>query len=82
MTCDGIEGTIKKIALSFVFLFLTGFLLIYYEIRRLICATTKLCYAPFFEYSQMGELDMIVAVFIIGTIFVSIASYYSSCGGK
>ncbi|ASJ02051.1 hypothetical protein A3L09_01605 [Thermococcus profundus] len=82
MACDGIERTIKKIALSFTLLFLTGFLLIYYEIRRLICATTKLCYAPFFGYSQMGGLDTIVAIFVIGTMLISIASYYSSCGGE
>jgi hypothetical protein len=82
MTCSGIDKTIKKIALGFVLLFLTGFLLIYYEVRRLICATTELCYAPFFGYSRMAELDMIVAVFVIGTLFFSFALYYSSNGGE
>ena len=82
MACKGTDGAVKKIALGLVFLFLSGFLLIYCEIRKLICATTNLCYAPVVGYSPMGELDMIVAVFVIGTIFVSVASYYSSCGGE
>ncbi|NJF25771.1 hypothetical protein [Thermococcus sp. Bubb.Bath] len=82
MACKGTDGAIKKIALGFVFLFLTSFLIIYYEIRRLTCATTNLCYASPFELSPMKELDIVVAIFVIGTMLISIASYYSSCGGE
>ncbi|MBP1911504.1 hypothetical protein [Thermococcus stetteri] len=81
-SCEKVEALVKKLALGFVFLFLAGFLILYYEVRVLACATTELCPTLLFEYSPLNQLGMIVAVFVIGTLFFGFALYYSSNGGE
>lgn len=73
------EGTVKRIAVGLILLYLTGFLILYYSIRKLICLSVD-CRGypgPVASMSPVYGLDMAVAVFVAGTLFLLVMLYLS-----
>ncbi|NJE30122.1 hypothetical protein E3E38_03535 [Thermococcus sp. 18S1] len=73
------EGTVKRIAVGLILLYLTGFLILYYAIRKLICLSADCSgySGPFASMSPVYGLDMAVAVFVVGTLFLLVMLYLS-----
>ncbi|WP_258083481.1 hypothetical protein [Thermococcus thermotolerans] len=81
MSCERVEELIKRLALGFVTLFLSGFLVLYYSIRKLICASTDLCSpGPWPRTSDISSIDMFVMIFVVSVVFFSVLWYFSSSG--
>ena len=79
MSCEKIEELIRRLALGFVTLFLAGFLVLYYAIRKLICASTDLCSpSPWPRTSDISSIDMLVMIFVVSVVFFSGLWYLSS----
>ncbi|NJF25770.1 hypothetical protein [Thermococcus sp. Bubb.Bath] len=71
MPCEGIENFIKKV-LFFIVLFIdTGFLVIYYALRKVITSPV----GP--NGSDLWGADMVVIAFVTFTSFLAILAYTS-----
>lgn len=77
MSCERVEELIRKIALGFIMLFLSGFLVIYYAIRKLACASTGLCSSAHWPEPSIGSVDMLVMIFVVSVVFFSVLWYFS-----
>ncbi|ASJ11393.1 hypothetical protein [Thermococcus thioreducens] len=81
MSCERVEELIRKLALGFIMLFLSGFLVIYYAIRKLACASTGLCSSAHWpEPPGISSVDMLVMIFVVSVVFFSVLWYFSSSG--
>ncbi|ASJ05516.1 hypothetical protein [Thermococcus barossii] len=76
------EELIRKLALGFALMFVSGFLILYYAIRKLACASTNLCSVSHWpETPAINSVDMLVVAFVVTVLFISFV-WYSSYGGK
>jgi hypothetical protein len=77
MSCEEFRELVLKLALGFVFLFVFGFMVLYYAIRRLICMTTDMCsgFRP-----EIGGIDMLAGIFVGAVLLLSVLGYISSRG--
>ncbi len=66
MSCEELERLVKRIALGFVILFVSGFLVLYYAIRRTVSSST-----------DMYGVDILAIAFVISTFFISFLAYTS-----
>ncbi|ASJ08175.1 hypothetical protein A3L11_02615 [Thermococcus siculi] len=76
MSCENVERLIRGLALGFAVLFVSGFLVLYYAIRKVACVE-GLCSG---YRAEIGSMDMLVVVFVTSVLFISILSYVSSRG--
>ncbi|ASJ11273.1 hypothetical protein A3L12_08185 [Thermococcus sp. P6] len=62
-----------------VLIFLLGFLILYYAIRKLACATSSLCSSAHWpETSTIASLDTLVVFFLAAVLLISALWYLSS----
>ena len=80
MSCGELEELVKRLALAFVVLFVSGFAVLYYEIRKVACSQ-GLCdpgFAP--RIPPIYSADMLAIVFVFSAIFVAFLAYTSTRG--
>lgn len=72
MSCEEVAALIRRIAVGFTMLFLSGFLILYYAIRKLACATSDLCTSASLRPgpTTIHNVDVLVSVFVISVLFV------------
>ncbi|WP_297510739.1 hypothetical protein [Thermococcus sp.] len=79
MSCEELEGLVKKIALALVLLFVSGFSVLYYTIRTVACYSTDLCSRAYlYENNGIYNLDMLAIFFVISALFIAFLAYISS----
>ncbi|WP_297499862.1 hypothetical protein [Thermococcus sp.] len=66
MSCEEVEGLIKKIALALVVLFVSGFSVLYYAIRKAVPSSTN-----------MYGADMAAIFLVLSALFFSLMAYTS-----
>ncbi len=70
MSCEELEGLVKRLALSFTFLFVSGFSVLYYAIRKAVPSST-----------DMYSTDLIAMAFVLFVLFFSLIAYTSKTWG-
>ncbi|ASJ11267.1 hypothetical protein A3L12_08155 [Thermococcus sp. P6] len=78
MSCAGVVELLRKMVLGFVILFLSGFLILYYAIRKLACATSNLCLPHGPGASAIASVDTLVVFFLVAVLLISALWYHSS----
>jgi len=70
--------TVLRVGVALVFLYLTGFLALYWAIRKLICVSVD-CTQYFYPLeSPVYGLDLFVEVFVGGTLLLTVLLYLSA----
>ncbi len=74
------EEIIKKVVMGLVFLYLVGFLLLYYAIRKLLCLSVSCGNYPGHLYfmNPLYGLDTAVTIFVLGSVLITVLLYLSS----
>ncbi|MDV3103862.1 hypothetical protein [Thermococcus waiotapuensis] len=71
MSCGELGELVKRLALAFVILFVSGFLVLYYAIRMVACAH-GLCDSGFtYRNLPIYSADMLVVVFVLSLLLSS-----------
>ncbi len=74
------EEIIKKVAMGLVFLYMVGFLILYYAIRKLLCLSVSCgSYSgPLYFMNPLYGLDTVVTIFVLGSVLITVLLYLSS----
>ncbi|WP_167914128.1 hypothetical protein [Thermococcus sp. 21S9] len=72
--------TVLRVGVALVVLYLTGFLILYDAIRKMICLSVDCSqyWGPYASESPVYGLDFFVMVFIVGTLFLTAVLYYNA----
>jgi len=72
--------TVLRVGVGLVILYMTGFLILYDAIRKLICLSVDCSqyWGPYASESPVYGLDFFVMVFIIGTLFLAAMLYFNA----
>jgi len=71
VSCEGVEDLLKRVLLFLVLLIDTGFLVVYYALRKVITSSG----GP--NGPDLWGADMVVMVFVVSTIFLAFLAYTS-----
>ena len=82
MSCGELKELVRNIALGFTVLFVSGFLVLYYAIRKVACSQ-GLCDSSFFHRTPpIYSADMLVMIFSVSVFFLAFLWYFSSRGDE
>jgi len=72
--------TVLRVGVALVVLYLTGFLILYEAIRKLICLSVDCSqyWGPYASESPLYGLDLFAMVFVVGTLFLTAVLYYNA----
>ena len=80
MSCGELEELVKRLALAFVVLFVSGFLVLYYEVRKVACSQ-GLCDSGFAHRTPLiYSAYMLAIVFVFSALFIVFIAYTSTRG--
>ena len=71
MSCERVENLIRNLFMAFTLMFISGFLILYYAIRKLACAS-----------GDLYGLNMMAMSFAVSVLFFSALWYISSGSGS
>ncbi len=78
MSCGELDKLVRILFLWFTVLFVSGFLVLYYAIRKVACAQ-GLCDSSFLHQTPpIYSADMLVMVFSVSVLFFALLWYVSS----
>lgn len=80
MSCEELEELVRNIVLGCTVLFVFGFLVLYYAIRKVACARGLCDSSSFLEKPPIYNADMIAMVFSVSVLFFALLGYVSSRG--
>ncbi|WP_297519726.1 hypothetical protein [Thermococcus sp.] len=78
MSCGELEELVKRLALAFVVLFVSGFLVLYYEVRKVACSQ-GLCDSGSAHRTPLIYSAYMLAI-VFSAIFVAFIAYISTRG--
>ncbi len=69
--------TVLRVGVALVILYLTGFLILYDAIRKMICISVDCSgyWGPYASESPIYGLDFLTMVFVVGTLFLTAVLY-------